>query len=71
MQIELPDEAIKLLQEILPILSDAADTHDSLNDDQEIIEPWTPTDWDSDISCPDLTVGVLKKAERVRKLLKM
>lgn len=71
MQIDLPDEAIKLLQEILPILTHASEIHGDLHVDEEIIAPWTPSDWDHQINCPDLTVGVLHKAKKLQKLLRI
>lgn len=71
MQVDLPNEAIKLLQQILPVLSHAAALHENLHEDDELIEPWTPSDWDNQIDCPELTVGLLRKADRLKQLLKM
>lgn len=71
MMIDLKPEAIQLLQEILPILDDAATQHEVCHEDEELIECWTPTDAEQQISCPDLNVGLLRKASRLKRLLRM
>lgn len=71
MMIDLPPLAITLLKEILPVLSEAASQHSQLHHSEEIVEPWTPSDADEEISCPDLTVEILQKADRLRQILHM
>lgn len=71
MQIDIKPEIIDDLREILIALEQAADQHKDLHDTEELIEQWTPSDSDEAITCPDLTVGLVRKAERVRKHLRL
>ena len=69
--IDIKPEIIDDLREILVALEQAAEQHKNLHDDEELIESWTPSDADECITCPDLTVGLTRKAERVRKALRL
>lgn len=71
MKIDIPPEVIDDLREILLVLEQAADQHKGLHETEELIEPWRPSKAEYDISCPDLTVGLVRKAERVKKLLRL
>lgn len=71
MKIDIPPEVIDDLRDILVALEQAADQHKDLHDTEELIESWTPSDADECITCPDLTVGLIRKAERVKKLLRL
>ncbi len=71
MKIDIPPEVIDDLRDILVALEQAADQHKGLHEDEELIESWTTSDADECISCPDLTVGLVRKAERVKKLLRL
>lgn len=71
--IEVRYETYKKLQRHFEILDQVLKTHEGLNDYEELIEPWTPSDWNQEeqISCPDLNVGFLKDAEELRKTMKI
>ncbi|ANJ20742.1 hypothetical protein HYO99_gp08 [Roseobacter phage RD-1410W1-01] len=71
--IEVPYETYRMLQEHFRILNQVQKTHEGLADYEELIEPWTPSDWNQEeqISCPELTVGFLKDAEKLRKRMKI
>ena len=71
MKIDIPSEVIDDLRDILVALEQAADQHKGFHDTEELIESWTPSGADENISCPDLTVGLVRKAERVKKLLRL
>jgi hypothetical protein len=71
MKIDIPPEVIEDLRQILQVLEDTSKIHSELGDSEELIEPWTPSDSDSQINCPDLTVGLIRKAEKVKKLLRL
>ena len=71
MKIDIPPEVIDDLRDILVALEQAADQHKGFHDTEELIESWTPSDADGYITCPDLTVGLVRKAERVKKLLRL
>lgn len=86
MKIDLPYEQYERLKELLEILDTAKIAHDipdgtittnSLTDDDELIEPWSPSDWmdaegfEVQISCPELTVGVLRMASKLKADLKL
>jgi hypothetical protein len=71
MQIDIPIPVIEDLKELLTILSEAEKSHFILHDDEELIEPWTPSDSDEQISCPKLTVGFLRKAQKIKEMLRL
>ena len=71
MQINISPEVINDLRDILVALEQAAEQHTDLPDSEELIEPWKPSGSDDDIQCPDLTVGLVRKAFRVKKLLRL
>ena len=71
MQINISPEVIEDLREILLALEQAAEQHTGLPNSEELIEPWRPSGSDDDIQCPDLTVGLVRKASRIRKILRL
>lgn len=71
MQIDIKPEIIEDLREILTVLETVAEFHKCMVDSQELIEPWTPSDSDTQIDIPDLNVGLARKAERIRKTLRL
>ena len=71
MKIDIPPKVIDDLRDILVALEQAADQHKGLHDSEELIESWTPSDADEGITCPDLTVGLVRKAARIRKTLRL
>lgn len=71
MKIDISPEVIGDLRAILVALEQAAEQHTGLSDLEELIEPWKPSGSDDDIQCPDLTVGLVRKASRVRKILRL
>ena len=71
MQINISPEVIQDLREILLALEQATEQHTGLPESEELIEPWKPSGSDDDIQCPDLTVGLVRKASRVRKILRL
>lgn len=71
MKIEISTPTYQLLKEVLTILSNAETQHFALHGDEELIEPWTPLNSDEQISCPELTVGLLRKAQRLKEQLKI
>jgi len=71
MMIDIKPEVIDDLREILLVLEDAAISHKNCSDTEALIEAWRPSDEEKDIVCPDLTVGLIRKAARIRKLLKL
>ena len=71
MKIDIPPEVIDDLREILHVLNHAADQHKGLHDTENLIDPWRPSGSEEDVDCPDLTVGLIRKVERVKKLLRL
>ena len=71
MKIDIPPEVIDDLRDILIALEQVADQHKGFHDIEEFIEFWKPSDAGEYITCPDLTVGLVRKAERVKKLLRL
>lgn len=71
MQIDIKPEIVDDLRDILLALEQAADQHKGLHDSEELIESWTPSDADECITCLDLTVGLVRKAARIRKTLRL
>ena len=71
MQINISPEVIEDLRDILVALEQAAEQLTDLPESEELIEPWKPYDSGDYIHCPDLTVGLVRKAERVKKLLRL
>lgn len=71
MQIDISPEVIEDLRAILVALEQAAEQHTGLHESEELIEHWLPYGSDDLIQCPDLTVGLVRKAFRVRKLLRL
>ena len=71
MKIDIPPEVIDDLRVILHVLNKAAEAHSGLLDTEELIESWRPSDSVEDVNCPDLTVGLIRKADRVKKLLRL
>jgi hypothetical protein len=71
MKIDIPPEVIEDLREILHVLNQAAEAHSGLHDTEELIEPWKSSYSDQEVNCPDLTVGLIRKADRVKKLLRL
>ena len=71
MQINIPPEVIEDLRAILVALEQAAEQHTGLHGSEELIEPWKPCGSYDDIHCPDLTVDLVRKASRVKKLLRL
>lgn len=71
MKIDIPPEVIDDLREILHVLNQAAEAHSGLHDTEELIEFWVPSNLGQGVNCPDLTVGLIRKAERVKKLLRL
>lgn len=59
MQIDIPPEVIDDLRIVLDALEEATHQHKDLHESEEMI------------SCPKLTVGVVKKSFRIRKLLRV
>lgn len=71
MQIDIPPEVIDDLRIVLDALEEAAHQHKDLHESEELVEPWKPSGAENMISCPRLTVGVVKKSLRIRKLLRL
>ena len=73
MQIDIKPEIIEDLREILTVLQTVAEFHKDFVDEEVLIEPWTPSDSESMImiDIPDFNVGLARKAERIRKTLRL
>jgi len=86
MKVEISTDVVNKLQKLLDILDTARQAHEppvgcntsnTLLDDDVLIEPWHPSGWvdendnDIDLSCPNLTVGVLRLATEIKTKLKM
>lgn len=75
MQIDIPASIVEDLQELLKILNDVAEAHENLHDLEEVIETWTPSSEGNhvypEISCPNFNVGLLRKAQKIKKVLRM
>ena len=74
-ELKITMEGIQLLQELLTECSKVADAHYGLPDEEILIETWTPDgreeDDDPQISLPTFNVGLMHKADRLKKLLSM
>lgn len=71
MQIDIPPEVVEDLRQVLTVLCDVAIVHKDFPDEEELIEAWTPLDSDESIYCEELTVGLVKKAARIKKILRL
>jgi hypothetical protein len=59
------------LRQILTVLCDVTFVYRNLPDEEELIETWTPSNSDESIYCEELTVGLVKKAARIKKILRL
>jgi hypothetical protein len=71
MMIDIKPEVIDDLREILLVLENVANIHSEFKDNEELIEFWTPSNAIESIHCPDLTVGLIRKAFQIRKALRL
>lgn len=71
-QVDIPFQVIIDLKEVLEALDQAAEQHEGFHPEEEIVEPWSPSDSSDDmIECPLLNVALLRKAQAVKKSLKL
>lgn len=61
---------LALLGELLDILHKVEELHKPCDDSEELIEPWTPSDMDYQIDCPELNVGLLRRVSHLRAKIK-
>jgi len=78
MMIELKPEVIHILQEVTPIIKDCIKQHTENDcwDTEELIESWIPSATPENpdpytISCPQFTLGMLKKFIKAMDLMKI
>jgi hypothetical protein len=69
MQIDIPIPVIDDLRELLTILSEAEKSQFTYHSDrEEIVGSWTAIE---QIYCPKLTVGLLRKAQKIKAKLRL
>ena len=69
--VNIPAEVIDDLRILMEILDHAAKQHIVCDDDEQLIDFWTPIDSDQEIQCPDLTVGLLRKTQQIKAKLRL